>query len=271
MSAIAYEDYIAEPGSSWAPGFGADLLDITPLDRALSPQLGFAWVANGFAGGPRTIVRELAGERPIDVIALLDVRFSSTLQVAAQTGPGAAIFPTTPITTYPSGDFVRNFFFLLPERINVFALLMQFLAPSGSTYSVGRIWAGPLFEPPVGIERDWELSMEDPGDKRPSRGRQMYARRGQRYRTARLNLSAVPRDQAFGLPDHTVLDLQQLAYRLGTTDPCIVLPRTRTAEGEFDVHAIHRLGFYGGLQRPMRIQHAGGPYFRAQLEAEEWL
>lgn len=271
-AAIAYEDYMQH--GTWSSGFGSSVMDLSPLDKACTPQLGFPWAAQAQPGGPRIIVREFPYvSTPIDIVALLDVRSSSTLQVGVQHGPGTTLFPINALTTYPSTDFVRHVYFMLPARVLTNALLFQFLAPTGSTYSIGRIWAGPLWTPPSGIKRNWRpLVLDGDSSEDRSDGGQVYTRPDQVYRGLYCELSHTPLAQVIGLPDHTVMDLQQLAFRLGTKRPCIVIPKLRQPSGDWDLHAIHRLAVYGGIQPPgIDIRHTGGDYFDASLTVKEWL
>jgi len=270
MTAIAYQDWMQ--GGSWSAPFGSSLLlDISPLDNLVGPQLGLPWAAShGLAD--RVLVRQLASATsPVDVVALLDVRSSSTLSVRIAHGPDIEITPSTPVLEYATSEFTVNLFFLLPARIVTNALAFRFGSVAGSTYSVGRIWAGPLFVPPQSIHLDWNPDVVDPGYVKRSRGKQGHSRVRRRTRRLSLAFQQIPFDLAFGVPSNALFDFQQLGYRLGTTQPAIVLPRTRQADGALDLQAIHRLGMYCHLTQPIDLEHTGGNFFSATLEAAELL
>jgi|GEM_PF-2686483 len=272
MSAIAYQDFVQD--GRWVPGSGTSplALDLSPLDNALTPQLGVRWEAeHGLA--QRVIEREFASPTtPVDLVALLDVRYEGALSISLVYGPGRVVIePSTPIIEYASSDFTVNAFFLLPARIVTSRIGFLFSGAHKDVYSVGRIWAGPVFVPPQGLQRDWKTGVVDAGEMVVSPGRQGYSKVRDRTRRLSMRFSHVDFAQAFGVQDNSTFDFQQLSFRIGATDPVIVLPRTRKANGDVDVHAIHRVGMYCHLLRPLKIAPSGGGYFSAALEADELL
>lgn len=269
MTAIAYQDFLRD--GTWAPGFGSSPLDIAPLDNLVTPQLGSPWAAtHGFSN--RVLVRQFASaSTPVDLVALLDIRHSHALSVRVAYGPDIELVPSTPILQYASSEFVTNMFFLLPARVTTNAIAFRLSSTNGATYSIGRAWAGPVYTPPSSIRRTWRTAVDDPGIVMRSRGNQGYSRVRRRTRRLMMELGHVPFAQAFGLPDNSVMDIQQLAYRIGTTSPVIILPRTHQAGGSLDLQAIHRIGMYCHLTRPIDIEHAGGDFYSARLEASELL
>lgn len=256
---IAYRDYMR--AGSWAPGFGeVPGLDITPLDLVLNPQLGRPWKATqGF--GNRVLVRNFGATCPIDIVALLDVRHDGPLSVRVAHGPDIEIQPTTPILQYATSDFTVNMYFVLPARVNTNAIATRFTASPGVNYSVGRIWAGPVYRPPSGIAFDWSTQIVDAGTKRRTKGKQGYSSLGSHIRQLTMRIAGLSFEDSYGLPDNSIVDLQQVGMILGTTQPCIAIPRTRKANGDLDFQAIHRLGVYGDLPNGIRQTHRGGDLY----------
>ena len=183
---IAYRDYMRT--GTWAPGFGeVPGLDITPLDRILTAQTGRPWKAtHGF--GNRVLVRNFGTSYPIDIVALLDIRHDGPLSVRIAHGPDTEIQPTTPILEYATSDFTVNMFFLLPARVNTYAIATRFTASPGVNYSIGRIWAGPVYRPPAGIAFDWSTRIVDAGSVRRTPGNQGYSRLRSRIRQLSMRI-----------------------------------------------------------------------------------
>lgn len=267
MTAIAYQDFIQD--GTWAPGFGSSPLDIESVDNLVTPQLGDPWVAeHGFSD--RILVRQFAStSTPVDIVGLLDIRYSHPLTVRVAHGPDTQIVPTTPILEYANSRFVVNMFWLLPSRIITNAIGFRFGSTTGAKYSIGRAWAGPLFVPHHGIKRNWKPKLFDGGWIKTSRGFQGFIRKHVMRRGVSLNFIHVPVEYAFGLPDNSIMDLQQLGFILGKTEPCIILARTHSANGSLNTHMIHRVGFYGHLQQELDIQDEGADNFSARLEGIE--
>jgi hypothetical protein len=253
---IAYRDYFR--AGAWAGGFGeVPGLDIKPLDLVLTQQLGRPWKAqHGF--GDRVLVRSFGASYPIDIVALLDVRPEGPLSVRVAYSPGIVIQPTTPIIQYATTEFTRNMYFVLPARLNLSDLVVAFTASPGTKYSVGRIWAGPVYRPPAGIAFDWSTRIVDAGTVRRTKGKQGYSSRGEHIRQLTMRIGGLSFEDSYGRTDNTVVDLQQVGMILGTTQPCIAMPRTMDANGSLNLQAIHRLGVYGHLPNGIQQSHRGG-------------
>lgn len=257
---IAYRDYMR--AGSWAPGFGdVPGLDITPLDRVLTPQLGRPWKATQALSSDRILVRTFGATYPIDIIGLLDVRYNSQLEVRIAYGPDIEIQPTTPIIEYAASEFTVNMYFVLPARINTSALAFRFFALAGTQYSIGRIWAGPVYRPPAGIAFDWSTRIVDAGAVRRTKGNQGYSSMRRHIRQLSMRIGGLSFEQGFGLADNSVVDLQQVGMILGTTQPCIAMPRTLNPNGSLNLQAIHRLGVYGNLPNGVQLTHRGGDLY----------
>lgn len=169
----------------------------------------------------------------------------------------------------PSEDFPQHLWALLAaDRDDVYEVRIQVEAVFGSgggtvSITAGAFWVGPTWAPPDGIEYSWRTSVVDPGTMGRSVGGQGYARRRQRYRSLEGRAIHVPFAWAFGDPDDaTVLDIQQLMYRVGTTDPIVVFARTKDATGALSSDVQHRLGIYGHLSDVGGIEHLGGDLYQ---------
>lgn len=253
---IAYRDYMR--AGSWAPGFGEQLgLDITALDLILTAQLGRPWKAtHGF--GNRVLVRDFGATYPIDIVALLDIRHDGPLSVRIAHGPGTEVQPTTSIIEYATSEFTVNMYFVLPARVNTYAIATTFSATPGVSYSVGRIWAGPVYRPPAGIAFDWNTRIVDAGSVRRTKGNQGYSSLRRHIRQLTMRIGGLSFEDSYGRPDNSLVDLQQVGMILGTTQPCIAMPRTQKPNGDLDLQAIHRLGVYGHLPNGIQQSHRGG-------------
>jgi len=169
----------------------------------------------------------------------------------------------------PSADFPSHLWKLLDEEIpDGYDVTLTVSASFGSgggtlTFTAGGLWIGPVWSTPDGIEATWSQSVVDRGTVGRSEGGQGYPRRRQRYRSFEGRAIHVPFAYAFGdADDATVLDIQQLLYRIGTTEPVALFPRTQDATGALSTHVIHRLGVYGHMAEPGRIEHLGGDLYQ---------
>lgn len=174
--------------------------------------------------------------------------------------------------TLPTDAFPNRQYLVLDEPVMAQRLVMNFASDSGDgglRFSLGALWAGPVWRPPEGIRRGWRPRMIEGGRMRRTPAGQGYPRRRGRYRGLSVSLSHVPIEQAIGRPDGSILDLQQLAFRIGLTERCIVLPRTVNAAGQRDVHAMHRLGIYGHATRIDGPTHVAGDTWSMDMDFEE--
>jgi hypothetical protein len=292
--AIAYEDYVQRgdwstvdfpSGQTASTGSGSKIL-LGEFANLSDIRLGV--VAGGLTvGGTAGSVHQVTytnvwdtgygNTDPVQIISLLDVRRGGGGEVSFTIDVNriAGVIPTTvsfTVASYPTSDFPRHIHIMLPAALNSSGIQVV-LTQTGSDcfFTVGRIWAGPLWLPEDGITNDWSSSIIDPGKMERSRGGQGYPVLRQRVRGLDMNLSSINYESAFGLPDNSVLDLQQLGFRLGTTGTLIAFPRTRDSAGDIDDHSIHRNGVYGHLAEPMVIRHVNGPFFDTRLRIEELL
>lgn len=175
-----------------------------------------------------------------------------------------------PITVYsrPSEDFPSHVWAILDEELDdaydvIFSVSAAFGEGGGTlTLSLGGLWLSELWTLPAGLESSWGQIPEDNGVLKRSKGNQGYARRGSRYRRFRGRATKVPFEYAYGSEtDPDVIDIQQLLYRVGTTEPIVLFPRTRNAAGVRSVHVMHRLGIYGHFERLGEIVEDGGDHY----------
>lgn len=206
----------------------------------------------------------------IQLIGLLNYTLSApgassvnwTITIARAGGGG---LEAEPITVYsrPSEDFPSHVWAILDEELDdaydvIFSVSAAFSAGGTLTLSLGGLWLSELWTLPAGLEASWAQVLEDNGVLKRSKGNQGYARRGSRYRRFRGRADKVPFEHAYGAEDGSVVDIQQLLYRVGTTEPIVLFPRTRSKDGVRSVHVMHRLGVYGHFERLGEIQEDGG-------------
>lgn len=260
-------------GSPWITG-----TQIGTVANLFTPQLSQCFgLADGH--GAMYFYRHFAEPITLGVVSFLDLRTDGEVLITAQ-----GWSDTTGIDLASSADYVANpgsgfiwnhhLFASTPlENCHTVLIRVQGKLIGGvrKRFTLGRIWAGPLYRPPNGICNEWESTLIDPGEMGKSRGGQGYARTRQKYRRTRMSLSHITFEQCFGGPSYTDMDLQQLGFRLGTTEPCLVFPRTTLTNGDEDTQAIHRIGIYGHLTELPNIRHVRGNNYDASLTAEELL
>lgn len=190
------------------------------------------------------------------------------LSASGVSGAGDVSGQTLAQWSRPSADFPLHIWALLDAAIAdgtrvTIVIDAGFSAGGTLTVTAGALWASPVWSPPDGIEATWSQAVTDPGKMGRSVGNQGYPRRRQRYRSFEGRAIHVPFAWAFGdETDATVLDIQQLLYRIGTTEPIALFPRTQNAAGEVSVHVMHRLGIYGHMAETGRIEHLGGDLYQ---------
>lgn len=211
----------------------------------------------------------------IQLVGLLNYTLSApgasgvnwTITIARAGGGG---LEAEPITVYsrPSEDFPAHVWAILGEELDdaydvTFSVAASFGAPGGTlTFSVGGLWLSKLWALPTGLEASWAQIPEDTGVLKRSKGNQGYPRRGRRYRRFRGRAVKVPFEYTYGdETDPDVMDIQQLLYRVGTTEPIVLFPRTRNKDGVRSVHVMHRLGIYGQFERLGEIVEDGGDHY----------
>lgn len=208
---------------------------------------------------------------PVQLVGLMNYSLakvnveSLTWRAAVYRATSAVV--NAPITVWdrPSTDFPAHLWHLLDEEVSdavqVYIVIEPTFGTGGGSLSLtaGGLWSSPIWCPPDGLDASWRMSPIDPGVMGRSAGNQGYPRRRQRYRAWEGRAVDVPIEWAYGDPnDASIIDIQQLLYRVGTTEPCVLFPRSRNAAGERSVHLMHRLGVYGHFQELGGIDHTGG-------------
>lgn len=273
--ALAYEDHVQDAVFDHAGYVSSTPGLVTSLDKLQTLQLGDPMVLSGGLNDIKAIWAPLTEfAREVSVISLLDLRFvdfMDQLEVWYYNDALGEVFlgDFAGYDLVPSPDFIRNIHIFLDAPAQARGVRVR--TYRDAEHSIGRLWAGPLWIPPAGIEYDFESSIEDPGEMQLSRGLQGYPRHQQRRRRLEMTLSALPYEQAYGNAANTVIDLQQLGYRVGTTSPVIAFPRTLDEAGDIDEHVIHRLGIYGHLTAPIAIRHIDGNFYRSGMSVAELL
>lgn len=214
----------------------------------------------------------------IDLVGLLNYALSAPADADAPIielsvlGVGGTVDVVDEVVTQwqrPSTDFQSHAWALLADGVFdgywvTVAVTCTMGATAGAvTLELGGLWAGPVWNTPDGIEATWAHTPLDRGTMGRSEGNQGYPRRRQRYRSFEGRMIHVPFEWAYGdEDDEDVLDIQQLLYRIGTTEPIVLFPRTQNAAGTQSVHMMHRLGIYGHMAEVGRIEHLGGDLYQ---------
>jgi hypothetical protein len=272
---IAFRDYVQD--GSFTGTFGTGQAPLAGGFVSLkSPQLADCAVWSSGLGSTIAIICTFEKPELISAICALDVRAKTALSVDTQYyamddsllvfGPGFVGFQE-----YPNEGFLRHHHTIVPSPVMAKGIRVDSAMLSSTSLSIGRLWAGPTWEPSGSIDFDWFSDVEDRGEMGESRGGQGFPRPRQKRRILGMNLGAVPYEDAYGNEADTVMDLQQLGFEIGTTSPIIALPRTRKENGDIDTHAIHRLGTYGHLTNTLKIQHAKGNFFKTSMNVRELL
>lgn len=212
-----------------------------------------------------------SGVVAVDLLGLLNYSVSSetapivTVSLSAS-GPSGS-YTENVIWSRPSADFPLHAWAFSGARVmaDTVNVLITALVDPGNTLTVtaGGLWASPAWYPSEGIAATWSQAIVDRGTMGRSEGGQGYPRRRQRYRSFEGRAIQVPFVNAFGDPDDpNVLDIQQLLFRVGTTEPVALFPRTQDAAGVMSTHVMHRLGIYGHMAETGRIEHLGGDLYQ---------
>jgi hypothetical protein len=265
---IAYENWVT-PTATAVNATGTSNV-IGTIANLRSPQLSDVWGSSNNTGGLIQLVAFWNDNRPLSAMGLLDFRFTTLSNVRFRFGylnvGGANVYFDTIVRApqaYPDG-FLRHDMLILPTPVTARGAFIDISAVSGGlgAFSIGRMWAGPFWRPSTSILRPWRAGVVDPGQMAISRGRQGYESLEQKARTLELRYGAAPLGDCIGTGDNSVMDLQQLAMRIGTTRHVFATPRT-------DAHAMHRLGFYGHCTEGLQLEHAGGDQLTAGMRFVE--
>lgn len=154
-----------------------------------------------------------------------------------------------------------------PTEDNIYEVVFRITATFSSAgtlmFAPGALWVGPLWATADGMEATWSNSVTDAGRMGRSEGSQGFPRRKPKYRVYEGRAVHVPFEWAYGDEnDDSILDIQQLQYYVGVTEPVVLFPRTLNASGEYSVHSTHRLGVYGHFEDIGRIEHMGGDLYQ---------
>lgn len=219
-----------------------------------------------------------ANAAAIQLIGLLNYSISAAgaddvvvqLSVSGVSGAGDVSGQIMTQWTRPSADFPLHIWALLDAAIadatRVTIIIDAGFSAGGTlTVTAGGLWAGPVWQPPDGLEATWKQAPIDPGRMGRSPGGQGYPRRRQRLRSFEGRAVHLPFAWAYGdEDDSSILDVQQLLFRVGCTEPIVLFPRTRNAAGELSTHVMHRLGIYGAFAEDQlgSIEHLGGDLYQ---------
>lgn len=209
----------------------------------------------------------------VGVLGLLNYSVSApgaviTWRITLFTSAGTLVYDSIPVFDRPSDDFPQHLWYPLDSNVEVYGARIlidaEWLEGGGTlTVTGGAMWAGPVWSPDEGLDATWTQEVVDPGTVGRSVGGQGYPRARQRYRRWRGKVTHVGIKEAYGDPTTaSYLDIQQLLYRIGKTQPIALFPRTKDTAGEVSTHLIHRLGIYGHLAETGRIDHIGGDFYQ---------
>lgn len=242
-------------------------------DMRLAKRVSCAATSDGSGNATIEIEWEkTSGTAKVELMGLLNYAVSApgaayvTISLAA-VGPGGS-YTSNNVWSRPAVEFPLHMWALCDAAVQAETVTLTITAAFGGagevlTLTAGGLWAGPVWCPPDGIEATWSQTVDDPGTVGRSVGGQGYPRRRPRLRSFEGRAIHVPLAWAFGDPDDaTILDIQQLLYRVGKTDPIVLFPRTQDAAGERSTHLMHRLGIYGHMRETGRIEHLGGDLYQ---------
>lgn len=260
--------------ASATPSVGAvsDLADMRLSSRVtVSDAIEYAGVATVSFTWSSTDAEEFA----MQLLGLLNYTVTAPNATSVQAsatvyfdhGGGGSVSPPVEIWTRPTDDFPNHLWILLDqaERAHTVTIsISAFFAAAGTlTVTAGAMWAGPIWTAADGLEATWAEAVTDPGTMGISVGGQGYPRRRRRLRSFEGRAVHVSFANAFGdESDDSVLDIQQLLYRVGITEPVALFPRTTNAAGNISAHVMHRLGIYGHFAELGRIEHLGGDLYQ---------
>lgn len=213
---------------------------------------------------------------PMQLIGVLNYTVSAPGATAvswavtiAKAGGGALSDEPLVVFERPTADFPNHLWKILDEEIpDGYDVILTVSASFGSgggtlTFTAGGLWVSPIWGLPRGLEAGWRQSPEDTGSMSYSRGNQGYARRRKRRRVFTGRAVHIPFEYAYGDEDDpTILDVQQLLFRVGVTEPVVLFPRTMNRAGERSIHVMHRLGTYGHFSRLGGLEDTGGDEYQ---------
>lgn len=229
-----------------------------------SATVGIHWAVDS---GDAVAIR-LIGMLNYTLVATGATSVTWFLTVAKASGGGLS---DEPLVVYerPSGDFPSHLWQLLDEEIpDAYDVILTVSAAFGSSggtlsFTPGALWLSPWWTLPRGLEASWWQKVDDRGRMGLSDGNQGYPRRRKRRRLFGGRAVHIPFANAYGdEADASVLDVQQLLYRVGTTEPIVLFPRTLNAAQVLSAHVMHRLGVYGHFSDTGRIEEMGGDEYQ---------
>lgn len=221
---------------------------------------------------------------PIRLIGMLNYTVVATgatsvtwFVTIAKAGGGALSDEPLAVYQWPSADFPSHMWKLLDEEIpDAYDVILTVSAEFGSgggtlVFTAGALLLSPWWTLPRGLEASWWQKPDDRGRMGLSEGNQGYPRRRKRRRVFGGRAVHIPFANAYGDEnDASVLDVQQLLFRVGTTEPVVLFPRTLNAAGVLSAHVMHRLGVYGHFSNTGRIEDTGGDEFQwTEMEVSE--
>ena len=136
--------------------------------------------------------------------------------------------------------------------------------------SFGGIWIGNAVEFSDGVDAQWISGAFDYGALSAARDGSAYASPGEVVRELRVSCSKLEEADAIGVGrglddlnrENAANWLTDASETLGTTGPCILIPRSAS-------QTATRLGIYGHLTRPIEITHRAGPYYSCEIAVRE--
>lgn len=127
-------------------------------------------------------------------------------------------------------------------------------------FSVGAFWCGPGASMPDGLESNWSIRWIDTGEMELSVGGQGYATTRPRVRELSGSWAPLSFVHAIG-PRPSVWSAAEIAAFIGTTTPCIFIPRQSDADGAASAWVTRKLAIYGYFTDTGSITHLGGNNF----------
>lgn len=253
---IAWRDWVSRDASVITLSAG---VQNNSSDNAKDRRLAKPWSLTLATAATYNINIDFGGALSVGMIAMLGHTFPQNTQLV-----GLLILDDVEVGNVsfgnvwlpPSGSGIqRSAFILFNENTVCDRMVLRVITNTADiTADIGRIWAGPKWEPHLGaMFQGMSAGVVDPSRVVESQGGQVYAVDRARRRTLRMALT-LPESDAIGTAADPDTNAQSLLFEAGNSGSVIVVPTTEGATAAEREHIIHRLGVYGILQRSSDLE-----------------
>lgn len=260
---IAYRDYVQDATVTVQAGQTWD-----DLENLKTRQLGYPATTAALNASFTRLHVDFGEEKTVGIVSLLGHNFRegvvNAITIILRDGANVLVDridvvfnqPPSPGVVplwLPPADslFPKHFYYVYPEtfdnvRYMTVEIAYEGSGATGNTIQVGRLWAGPFWQPAeTTSRRDFSMKPKDVSVLDKSPGQQAYADRFQCFRLLTCRLNYLTEEEAIGDEDDVSVDnLLDVSFEVGRTDPVIVIPTQKNN------HVIHRFGIYGHFVEP---------------------